>query len=808
METEKLNRTFSAAVEETPVAFSDWNKKTKIDRSFTARLILASEKTKRFYGQIATQLLKWENVTCRMGWAGAAFHGGKERLAYISLTGNVLCLYLALDPEKDGTEKYRAQDVSGIKKHSKTPSMFKIVNEGAKKHALRMIALAAEQAGLKQRQEPAPVVTAEDFKTDTVSNLILRGLIRVQGEHRSVGGAYADTLESVSSLLERHGIYGDVLGCFSEGEATARLSQKRMLRAVDEIWVKAVEDCIPAMDELIRNPNHFIAETEDILPIERTKRISGRSIAHLGRHTDYLSVGPDGDYTPTKMLNIFREDSLLTYENKFLNTLLNRLYSFVNRRYKVAKTYGVDEKLESFEFENTFTHAEGRGTVKISVAYSRRDMDADAKNALIGTGLWSRVERLNDIVTGYVNSSFCKAMDRNFVRPPIMRTNAIIKNKYFRECLALWEFIESYDDAGYGIVVEEKAQTLPQEYIKAAYAGAAMQYLLFRHNLQDGFTEESQREYIRPDFVIREKEEQSHWEVFAVEKEQEPISEDLNLILQVALTADEQMKEEEDVLTVMIRSFQAKLCLAEDGMKENFARICNGFLKYRNVDVRYSHDFATVSYGGQVLARITIGANTMMFYTSLVRKEIPDDFGMVDVPGRRDFADTPTCFKIDSRKSLDNAEEIADMFAIKYELELSEEEAGQVTAADFQTQSLLNLIEKGWVRFTQRRVQRHPDSVGVSYGPSKKAMAMLAAEKVGHLAVAEPGKMATDIAIAPVEKQETGSQEARLLAQKISGLKRPDSNYDKPTEYGIDDTSAFIKDEEKNESNKNNENLE
>lgn len=807
VQTEKSNTTFSAAVEETPVAFSDWGEKTQFDRSFTAKLILASEKTKSFYVQIANRLLKWDKVTLRTGWAGASFGVGRERLAYIGLAGNVLCLYLALDPEKDEAEKYRALNVSQVRKRSKTPAMFKIVNEGAKKHALEMIDLAAAQAGLKSGRELTPVVTEADFRIDTVSNLILRGLIRVQGTYRSIGGAYADTLESVSALLQRHGIYGQILGSFSEGEGSARLCQKRMLRAVDEIWVKAVEDCIPAMDELIRNPNHFIAETEDILPIERTKRVSGRSIAHLGQHADYLTVGQDGSYTPTKMLNVFREDSLLTYENKFLNTLLNRLYGFVHRRYQVAKTCGVDEKLETFEFENSFTHDQGRGCVKISVEYSRRDMDPEAKNVLVGTGLWNRVERLNDIVTGYVNSSFCKAMDKNFVRPPIMRTNAIIKNKYFRECLALWEFIESYDDAGYGILVEEKSQTLSQEYVKATYADAAMQYLLFRHNLQDGFSEACGQQFVRPELLIREKEGQSHREFFREESEQEPLGEDMNLILSVALAADERMKQNEGQIAVMIRSFRAKLCLADVGLKEKFARICNGFLKYQGVQLRYSHDFATMYYGTQVLARMTIGANTMMFYSSLIRREIPDDFNVSDVPARRDFADTPTCFKIESRKNLENAEEMADMFAIKYELELSEEEQQQLSPADFPAQSLLELMEKGWVRFSQRQLYRPADDVGVSYGPGKKAMAVLTAENVTRMAVVEPGKMAADIAVAPTEPLSTASREAQLLAQKISDLKRPDGNYDKPTEYGIDDSAAFMKDEEKNEPGMNDEHM-
>lgn len=44
-----------------------------------------------------------------------------------------------------------------------------------------------------------------------------------------------------------------------------------MLRCIDETWIKAVEESLPALDELIRNPSHFIAETEEILPIEMTK---------------------------------------------------------------------------------------------------------------------------------------------------------------------------------------------------------------------------------------------------------------------------------------------------------------------------------------------------------------------------------------------------------------------------------------------------------------------------------------------------------------------------------------------------------
>lgn len=140
--------------------------------------------------------------------------------------------------------------------------------------------------------------------------------------------------------------------------------------------------------------------------------------------------------------------------------------SFIGKRAKIAEEAGADEKLENFEFESAFEHGEGRGRIKIEVEYSERNTEETARKPFLGTGLWHRVQRLNEIVSGYMQSSFVKAMDKNYIRPPVMRTNAILKNKYFNECLALWEFIESYEDAGYGITVSETVKDIPDEYVK------------------------------------------------------------------------------------------------------------------------------------------------------------------------------------------------------------------------------------------------------------------------------------------------------------------------------------------------------
>ena len=307
---------------------------------------------------------------------------------------------------------------------------------------------------------------------------------------------FEDADKTVTDLVGRYKVFGDILGAMSSGNAKTRLSQMYMLRCIDETWIKAVEESLPALDELIRNPSHFIAETEEILPIEMTKKITSRSVAHLSRHTDLISKVEGDTVTPIKMLNVFREDSILTYENKFLNTLIYKLFVFVNSRYNTALNYGVDEKVTAIEFEDKFYHDEYKAKVKINVELSKKSngeerSEEERINRITQSDLWQRVSRLNDVVAAYRSSDFCLAMGTHYVRPPVIRTNAILKNKHFRQCLALWEFIESYEDDGFGFSVGETVLATPDAYVKQLYEQSAIAYFVFRHNALGDYDSES-----------------------------------------------------------------------------------------------------------------------------------------------------------------------------------------------------------------------------------------------------------------------------------------------------------------------------
>ncbi len=319
---------------------------------------------------------------------------------------------------------------------------------------------------------------------------------------------YDDTLYFVEGIISEYDFYPDILRMFREGNISVDLKKRYTIKSIDEMWVKAIEDSLVALDAVIRNPNRFIEEQEQILPIELSHNINSRSVSHLAQHTDYISKVEGDDITPSKILNVFHEETMLTYENKFVNTLINRLFGFVARRYDAIFGNGRSEKSTALNFAGNFNHGGIKGKLHFGIEIS----EDPEQNILFNGKLWSsdldqRVEKLYRIVQNYISSEFVKNMGQAFVRPPIMRTNPIMKNKNLRQCLALWQFIESYEGTGYEVFVQENAEKIDDAYVDELYSTCALQYLIFRYKIKNDFEVDNElahaitAEPFRPKFI-------------------------------------------------------------------------------------------------------------------------------------------------------------------------------------------------------------------------------------------------------------------------------------------------------------------
>jgi hypothetical protein len=103
------------------------------------------------------------------------------------------------------------------------------------------------------------------------------------------------------------------------------------------------------------------------------------------------------------------------------------------------------------------------------------DMDLNEKYA----AALDRVKKINMALISYASSPFAAKLGRNYVRPPVIRTNAILKNKNLKECLNLWEYLENYDKAGYSFIDDVYSEMPSEDYIGGLYSSVALQYVSF-----------------------------------------------------------------------------------------------------------------------------------------------------------------------------------------------------------------------------------------------------------------------------------------------------------------------------------------
>ncbi len=297
--------------------------------------------------------------------------------------------------------------------------------------------------------------------------------------------------EFLKDIKAENNLFPEALSLLHSGKVTVELKKKYILKAIDEVWVNAIEEALPSLDHCIRNPSRHIEEREEVMPIELSRNITDRSFRHLAQNTNYIKKIEGDKITPSKILNIFREETINTYENRFVNTLINRLFIFVDKRRRVAMDKGQDEKSAFLSFSGEFLHDNVKAKVNFGVEISEKPDIGEENPFVFTTPIWRRVERLFQISAAYTDSDFSKSMGRSYINPPVMRTNAIMKNKYLRDCLALWEFMVSYDDAGYGLLIQENAESVDNVYLNEVSSFLTLQYLLFRHRIKNEFVSEN-----------------------------------------------------------------------------------------------------------------------------------------------------------------------------------------------------------------------------------------------------------------------------------------------------------------------------
>ncbi|MBQ9461939.1 MAG: DUF2357 domain-containing protein, partial [Clostridia bacterium] len=290
---------------------------------------------------------------------------------------------------------------------------------------------------------------------------------------------FRNDYQEIMELYDDNRQFLSLLNILRSTEGEFSMNRRIMQRIIDSSWVDAIEKGLLHLDNVLRNPRRTLEDVEEIVPIALSRKTTVESVKHLAQHTDLIQSVDEktGKITPSKILNVHREETLMTYENKFINTLIDRLYSFILIRYEKLVSVSKDEEIFTLGF---VTEVDDQRGGKLKIRVDLEDEHSLEKRDRSGYTVWQRVEKLKKTIEGYKGSEFCKNLGNTFIRPPVMRTNAIMKNVDLRACLALWQYIESYDKVGYQINIENSAIDPKADFVKDFYELVGLHMLLFR----------------------------------------------------------------------------------------------------------------------------------------------------------------------------------------------------------------------------------------------------------------------------------------------------------------------------------------
>ena len=223
-------------------------------------------------------------------------------------------------------------------------------------------------------------------------------------------------------------------------------------------WLTIMEDTIYYLDNILRNPNRFIINEEEIVKVEQARRITVESIKHLSKHTNFIQkIEDNGDVKPSKILNINKDESFNTYENRVIYTLINNMKLFIELKEKELVESSFLKDTKKCMYNGSTQLGAERITMNMYIStkldFNKKDGERD------GFSVAQRIERLKLRISDLTNMPVYVALAKEHVAkviPPIKKTNLILKNVNFQYAMKLWDFIQNNFTGGTQITRSKK----------------------------------------------------------------------------------------------------------------------------------------------------------------------------------------------------------------------------------------------------------------------------------------------------------------------------------------------------------------
>ena len=314
--------------------------------------------------------------------------------------------------------------------------------------------------------------------------------MKKQNSTRQINRAYQSRMKALIKGKHEQEIFDSL----KNGKNSYLRLDRLASSSFDRSWIDTIEDVIFDLGFIIANPRSNTKVEGSITPVELAKKITGESVQHLASHTQYIKeVDEYGNVIPSKLLSMYSEDDLHTYENRFIATFVRRLMLFISKRYEYITKYAELRNEEVLFFKN-YSVVDGADVeieTKIKVSYKNEDDEAVRNSKYI-----DRIIQTRQYILYFYNSPFMKALkNEKDVRNPIIQTNIIRKNPKYRHCYEVYRFIESYDKLGVNYKIDENYSLFKDEEINELNRTLFANYITLKGNSESKSSKKNTKVY-------------------------------------------------------------------------------------------------------------------------------------------------------------------------------------------------------------------------------------------------------------------------------------------------------------------------
>lgn len=241
----------------------------------------------------------------------------------------------------------------------------------------------------------------------------------------------------------------------TKSELNVKINEKKITRDLE--WIDIMNFTIPYIDNIFRTPNRFIVNEEEIVKIEQARKVTVETIKHLSKNTNFIQTVDKrtGDVTPSKLLNVRKEETYNTYENRLIYTLMKNMKLFLNRR-KESLTLEIsainkkdkNKSIKAFDFQANTKLKEEKIDTHVKLNVESDNSGEKAKENV--EKILREIAEIERKILGLESTEVYRILEKEkplLVREPVKKTNVILKNVNFQYAMKLWDYLrDNFDD--------------------------------------------------------------------------------------------------------------------------------------------------------------------------------------------------------------------------------------------------------------------------------------------------------------------------------------------------------------------------